>query len=183
MRRISARNQLFALSGFFLTGFCLAGIFLGGCAGPKRTPPVDLEPPPDLVPAVGTPTLLGVGLLENQKSLNISVNGSAVLLDGHGGNRLARLDGPGIVVCSRSGNQVTWLADGKKGTTGTVILQPVDPGHRVFQGEFEYRGAFLVRPTPGGSGLTLVNNLDLESYLEELSAPRSGSPRRDTHCP
>ena len=165
MRRISARNQIFALSGFFLTGFCLAGIFLGGCAGPKRTPPVDLEPPPDLVPAVGTPTLLGVGLLENQKSLNISVNGPAVLLDGHGGNRLARLDGPGIVVCSRSGNQVTWLADGKKGTTGTVILKPVDPGHRVFQGKFEYRGAFLVRPTPGGSGLTLVNNLDLESYL------------------
>ncbi|MEN8005545.1 MAG: SpoIID/LytB domain-containing protein [Candidatus Krumholzibacteriota bacterium] len=164
MRRISARNQYIALKGLVLTGLCLT-IILGGCAGPKRLPPVDVQPPPDLEPPVGTPTLLGVGLLENEKSLDISANGAAVLLDGHSGNRLARLDGPGIVVCSRSGSQVTWLADGKKGTAGTLILKPVDPGHRVLQGEFAYRGAFLVRPTPGGSGLTLVNNLDLESYL------------------
>jgi len=148
-----------------LTGLCLAGIFMTGCAGPKRTRPVDTEPLPAPVPIVGTPTLLGVGLLENEKSLEISVNGPALVLDGHGGSRLARLDGPGTVVCSRSGSQVTWRGGGQQGTTDTLVLQPVDPGHRVLQGEAEYRGGFLVRTTPGGSGLTLVNNLDLESYL------------------
>lgn len=165
MRRISTRIRIDGLGGLVLMGLVLTSVVFGGCAGPKRTPPVDTEPLPDLVPVVGTPTLLGVGLLENEKSLDISVNGPALVLDGHAGNRLARLDGPGTVVCTRSGGMVSWQAAGQKGTAATVVLQPVDPGHRVLQGDFEYRGGFLVRPTPGESGLTLVNNLDLESYL------------------
>jgi stage II sporulation protein D len=179
MRRISTRNRYFGLYGFVLLGLCLTSLIFGGCAGPKRTPPVDTEPLPDLAPVVGTPTLLGVGLLENETSLDISVNGPALILDGHGGNRLARLNGPGTVVCSRSGGQVSWRAAGRQGTAATVVLQPVDPGHRVLQGEFEYRGAFLVRPTPGGAGLTLVNNLDLESYLRGVVPWEIGRHGRD----
>ncbi len=154
-------------------------VLIGGCAGPKRTPPVETEPLPDFAPVVGTPTLLGVGLLENEKSLEISVNGPALVLDGHGGNRLARLDGPGTVVCTRSGGQVTWRVGSQKGTTGTLVLQPVDPGHRVLQGKSAYRGGFLVIPTPGGSGLTLVNNLDLESYLRGVVPWEIGRHGRD----
>jgi len=143
----------------------LMGFGLTGCAGPKRTQPVETGPLPDLDPAVGAPTLLGVGLLEKSDSLEISVNGPALVLDGASGRRLARLDGPGRVVCSRSGRQVAWRANGRHGTSETVILQPLDPGHRVIHGGSEYRGEFLVRTTPGGGGLTLVNNVDLESYL------------------
>jgi len=148
-----------------LMSMVLMGIGLGGCAGPKRTQPVETEPLPDLAPAAGTPTLLAVGLLENETSLELSTNGPALVLDGASGRRLARLDGAVKMVCSRDGRKVTWRAGGSRGTSETVILQPVDPGHRVISGESEYRGEFLVRPTPGGGGLTLVNNLDLESYL------------------
>ena len=170
MRRISTRNDActrggLALMNLFLMSLVLMIFSLGGCAGSKRTPPVETGPLPDLEPAAGTPTLLGVGLLEKSNSLEISANGPALVLDGASGRRLARLDGPGQVVCSRSGRQVAWRANGVQGTSETVILQPLDPGHRVIHGESEYRGEFLVRPTPGGPGLTLVNNLDLESYL------------------
>lgn len=175
MRRISTLHDFFARDGLVLLRFALTSLVvtslvvmcfgLGACAGPKRTQPVETEPWPDSVPTHGTPTLLGVGLLENENSLEISTNGPALVLDGASGRRLARLDGAGQVVCTRSGHQVAWRLDGLRGTSATVILQPLDPGHRVIHGESEFRGEFLVRPTPDGGGLTLVNNLDLESYL------------------
>ena len=175
MRRISTLHEVpardnpalwrVALMSLVLTNLVFLSIGLGGCAGPKRTPPVETEPLPDLAPATGAPTLLGVGLLEKENSLEISTSGPALVLDGADGRRLARLDGPGKLVCKRDGRKVAWQAGGSKGTSETVILQPVDPGHRVIHGDSEYRGEFLVRPTPGGPGLTLVNNLDLESYL------------------
>jgi len=175
MRRISTLHDLFARDGLVLLRLALTSLVmmslalmcfgLGACAGPKRTQPVATEPWPDPVPTDGTPILLGVGLLEDEKSLEISANGGALVLDGTSGRRLARLDGSGQVVCSRSGHQVAWRANGLRGTSDTVILQLLDPGDRVIHGESEYRGEFLVRPTPGEGGLTLVNNLDLESYL------------------
>jgi stage II sporulation protein D len=138
---------------------------MSGCAGPKRTQPVVTEPVPDVVFVPGTPTLLGVGLLEKSSSLEIETNGPALILDGASGKRLARLEGPGQVVCTLSGGKVSWNGGGGRGTAGSVILQPLDPENRVIHAESWYRGEFLVRPTPGGGGLTLVNQLDLESYL------------------
>jgi stage II sporulation protein D len=46
-----------------------------------------------------------------------------------------------------------------------VILQPTDPAHRVLHDGRQYRGEFLILPSPKSPGLTLVNNLDLEDYL------------------
>ncbi len=170
MRRISTLYDVFARGGIVpwrvvLMSLVLISFGLAGCAGPKRTQPVETEPLPGPEPAAGIPTLLAVGLLEKAKSLELSADGPALVLDGASGRRLARLDGAGKVICKLDGRKVAWQAGGLRGTSETVILQPLDPGHRVTHGESEYRGEFLVRPTPGGGGLTLVNNLDLESYL------------------
>lgn len=176
MRRISSRKN--HVVGRWV--ICALGILLvAGCAGPKRTPPVGTEPtlPPAYVP--GTPTLLGVGLLENQNSLVIFALGSALVLDGESGQRLARLDGPGKVECSRSGSQVAWKTAGAGGTCATVVLQPVDPADRVAQGELHYRGEFLVKASPRGGGLTLVNSVDLENYLRGVVPWEIGRHGRD----
>jgi stage II sporulation protein D len=184
MRRISTRSD-FGSRGAW-TPVSLVLVFLvvailgtGGCAGPKRLPPVTTEPVVDLVTPIGTPTLLGVGLLEDSDSLELSANGPALVLDGVSGSRLGRLDGQDRLVCKRSGGKVSWRAGGGSGSAAAVILQPLDPGHRVLHDQSEYRGEFLVRPTPGGGGLTLINSLDLESYLRGVVPWEIGRHDRD----
>jgi len=54
---------------------------LSGCAGPKRLPPVVIEPEGPSGPGRQMPDLLGVGLLENELGLEIYAE-SAALLEG-----------------------------------------------------------------------------------------------------
>ena len=155
---------LLALVGGILA--LVLGLGSGGCAGPKRFSPIAADQPPAGRRAIDGLYLVGVGLAEKESSVTLSAPGACLLLDGRSGQRLARLEGPPVVVtCLRSGDRVAWQSGPHKGTATAVVLQPVDPGNRVVHREFEYRGEFLVLPTPGSSGLTLVNNVELESYL------------------
>ena len=140
---------------------------LVGCAGPKRLPPAGALPgrPGPAGPVV--PTLLGVGLAERQPTAELVSGGAALVLDGQSGRQLARLEAPGhSVVCSRQGTDVLWRAAGLQGVSPGVRLAPVDPGNLLGWDGRSYRGDLLVIPAPGGPGLTVVNNLDLESYLQ-----------------
>lgn len=142
---------------------------VGGCAGPKRLPPLDgpvRVPARQPVKPVAAPGFLAVGLLEDQARLVLEVSGAALVLGPGAEPILARVgaDGPALV-CRREGSQVAWQVGQARGRSGSVRLQPVDPAHRVREGQAEYRGEFLVLPTPGAEGLTLANTLDLESYL------------------
>ena len=65
------------------------------------------------------------------------------------------------------------------GTATALILQPVDPVHRLGHSQQKYRGDFLVRPTPGSAGLTLINNIDLENYLKGVVPWEIGRHDRD----
>jgi len=140
---------------------------LSGCAGPKRLPPVVIEPEGPSGPGRQMPDLLGVGLLENELGLEIYAESAALLVDGKSGRTLLRLDQTGQrVACERSADEVVWRSGGNSGRAKALILRPVDVDTRVSQGDFEYRGEFLVICAPIGAGLTLVNNVDLESYLK-----------------
>jgi stage II sporulation protein D len=108
-----------------------------------------------------------VGIIEKEPSLEISATGEAWVLDGASRDRLARMTGADQVLeCRRSGSQVGWSLGGHGGSAASVVLEPVDPHHRVEKDGQEYRGEFMVRPTPGAAGLTLINNIDLENYLK-----------------
>ncbi len=153
MRRISALILAFAV--------------LAGCAGPKRLPPIVVEPEGPMGPGRAVPDLLGVGLLENELGVEIYAEGPAEVIDGHTGRTLLHLRQAGQrVACQRDGDTVVWRQEGHSGRAASVVLRPVDAGTRVSQGDFEYRGDFLVICSPVGRGLTLVNNVDLESYLK-----------------
>jgi stage II sporulation protein D len=144
-------------------------ILAGGCAGPKRLPPLDGSvggSTPRPTRPLGVPGLLTVGLLEGEQVLRLTASGGAVVLGDGSTAVLASLETAGHeLVCRRQGDQVTWQAAGRSGRAATVRLQPIDPAHVVRQGDGEYHGEFLVIPTPGRFGLTLINTLDLESYL------------------
>jgi len=147
--------------------FLMISLALGGCAGPKRLPPVGSEPIPESKPRPGVPLLIGVGLLEEAPRIEVRATGPCLVLDGDTGRRLSRwTDAMDPVLCIREGNSVNWRCGGEVGTAPSVVLQPVDPETLVGHDESEYRGEFLVLPAPRGGGLTLVNNVELESYLQ-----------------
>lgn len=142
-------------------------VILSGCAGPKRLPPIMVEPSGPAGPGRRPPSLLGVGLLENEPGLEVYAEGPAQLIDAQTGRNLLQLAQAGQrVSCERNGAQVVWRRGGQSGRATSVILRPLDPATRVSQGDFEYRGEFLVICAPRGRGLTLVNTVDLESYLK-----------------
>lgn len=145
----------------------MLALLLSGCAGPKRLPPVVTEPGGAPGPGQQVPSLLGVGLLENEARLTIQADGGAELLDGHTRELLMPLPAGGRkVVCRREGAQVAWQAGPQQGTASAIVLRPLDADTRVQQGEAAYRGELLVICAPRGGGLTLVNTLDLEAYLK-----------------
>ena len=155
--------------GVFRLALALILVLAAGCAGPKRLPPLEYPGPgtePRQPGPLVIPELLSVGLLENESQLTMSATGAALVLGDRSSDVLARMEvGGAELVCRRSGALVAWRAGGRSGEVGSVRLQPIDPDHRVTQGDQEFRGEFQIIPTPGSTGLTLINVLDLESYL------------------
>lgn len=143
----------------FLPALLLA---LTACAGPKRLPPVDEAPPPAAGPTV--PLILGVGLVERAATVELAAAGAAELRDERG-RLLARLDPGATLSCRRDGAAVAFLTPVDEGTAGHLVLRPLDPGTLVSHGDAPYAGALAVRPTPGGAGLTVINEVELETYL------------------
>lgn len=153
-------------------------LLLAGCAGPKRLPPIAVEPgaPPPARPAA--PLLLGVGLVEAEPALELAADGPCLLLEAGSGEPLARVES-GRLSCRRRSDAVDWQVGADGGTAAGVILQPLDPDHRVHWGDEAFRGEFLVRPTPGRGGLTLVNQVELEDYLRGVVPWEIGRHGRD----
>lgn len=183
MRRISrATAALLALAGLAV----LAG--LAGCGGPKRLPPVVIEPEPPIGPAApdepvapAVPRLLGVGLAEDQVEVVVEATGPALVVDAGSGRSLARLAAAGRqLTVRRRGDGVAWYVTGEQGLAPAVRLVPADPSYLVVAGQEHYRGEFLVIPTPGRStGLTLINDVELEAYLRGVVPWEIGRHGRD----
>lgn len=154
---------------------------LAGCGGPKRLPPVVTEPEPRPGPvAPAVPRLLGVGLQEDRPELVVAATGPAEVTDAGDGRVLARLAADTPLAARRRGDGVAWAASGAEGTAPAVRLVPVDPAHLVTVGEDAYRGGFLLIPTPGRStGLSLVNDVELEAYLQGVVPWEIGRHGRD----
>ncbi len=171
MRRISRVAAALALSGL-----------VAGCGGPKRLPPVNTEPLPRPGPGtLAVPRLLGVGLAEDRDEIVVAATGPATVIDGASGRTLARLAGSGATLtCRRRGAGVVWFVAGEQGAAPSVRLVPADPERRVVWGDDHFRGEFLVIPAPARStGLTLVNNVELEAYLRGVVPWEIGRHDRD----
>jgi len=161
----------------FLMAFC---VLLVGCSGGKRVSPVSVELFPDRgIPEM--PTLLGVGLLEKQDVLELGADGRCNIRESESGKTLAHFSGDQQkLICRRSDEGVSWTVGDRSGTASAVTLQPLDPKTRVIVGGDAYRGEFLVIPTPNATtGLTLVNNVELEDYLKGVVPWEIGRHQRE----
>ena len=109
---------------------------------------------------------MGVGLAEGQSQLVLNIDGPGLVLDAGTRKRLHRIGPDGSQLkCSRDGDLVVWSADGVRSEQEAIIIQPLDPAQRVSHDDKDYRGEFLVIPSPKTDGLTLVNQVGLEDYL------------------
>lgn len=146
---------------------CVCLVLGSGCGGPKRLPPVSTFPALPPAPGPVLPSLLGVGLAENQDRIVCASGGPSLVIPVPERDEGVRLQEAGLtLVCTRRGDLVAWEAGGRSGIAGAVRLQPVDPGDLPGWDQRLYRGDLLVIPSPRGGGLTLVNNIDLEGYLQ-----------------
>ncbi len=157
-RRIFAR-------GWFVF-LILAGLW-SGCAPKRLAPLVAGEQPFVQGDELRAPTLLNVGLAQGRQNLLVSVNGPCLVLDSQSRKKLFRLEQQGgQLQFSRQGDFVVWLHGSVRGKQAGIVLQPVDPDYRLTHDDKDYRGDFLIIPSPKTNGLTLVNQVDMESYLK-----------------
>lgn len=149
-----------------LAGVVVMVALLAGCAGPKRLPPVvtGAATIPALEP--GLPALLGIGLAEGRDGFSLDSDGPCVVSDADSGAELVALAGGAPLRLQRQGSLVSWSGAEDSGAAARVRIRPRDPAHLLGFADRRWRGDFLIMPTPGGAGLTLVNNVDLESYLQ-----------------
>ena len=140
-------------------------VLLAGCGGPKRLAPLAPEID-ELSGGPQLPLLLAVGLAEHEPLVEVAAVGPCYLKDGRDGRVLVHLETPGRAIsCRREGARVIWSCGDLSGRVADLVVQPVDPAQLLEYGDHAYRGDFLIRISPLGTGLTLVNSVELEDYL------------------
>jgi stage II sporulation protein D len=125
----------------------------------------------DVVP----PLVVQVGLDTGLRAVRLACDGPAYVL-GTDRRRQGRFPAP-TLVCERAAGSVRWrTADGAGGTASSVVLQPVDPERTIRCGDLSVRGEVAVLPDRHGRGLTVVNAVELESYLRGVVPFEIGRP-------
>ncbi|MFH1843552.1 MAG: SpoIID/LytB domain-containing protein [bacterium] len=89
--------------------------------------------------------------------------GACVLLVGAQRRQVARLEAGDTISLRRAGGRIRWSAARRSGDATALFVQSVDPRHLLRWQDTPYRGEILV--LPAASGLTIVNVVELETYL------------------
>jgi stage II sporulation protein D len=130
-------------------------------AAPTPAPAARPTPIPDAVTTLATP--VRVGLLVDSASFEIGADGRFVVQTADG-REVARLDAGQTARFASSGGGVTLTANGRTQQLSAPLTVQA-PGEGILRVRNNpYRGVLLVQQGTRG-GLTLVNRLDMESYL------------------
>jgi stage II sporulation protein D len=131
------------------------------------------------LPELGNPRLadhaspeVRVGIAVDEPTIELATDGRVTLTDAGGRVLLDRGDGPWTV--TRSGNRIQ-ATDGESTVraSGSLVVRPIRGRIRV--NGTGYRGAVLLRPA--ASGVTAVNLVDLEAYLQGVLPLEIGAGR------
>jgi stage II sporulation protein D len=139
---------------------------------PPAAPAAPPEAPPVSMPAevIRLASPVKVGLIVDTSSLEVTADGRFVV-ETQAGRQIAVLEAGGVArFTSDGGGQATLETRGPGSGNEThrglsLPLTVQAPGEGILSARgVAYRGILLVQPA-GGRGLTLVNRLDMESYL------------------
>lgn len=175
--------------GRFAAGcFVLAGaLILGGCQVSKRVGPADHPMPP--MPAVSAaPMTVRVALAVDVADQVFSSTGPWMLAAGESGPASMELAADAaVLVRAREGRVVAeWIGHSKdlgrplwSDPAAFFVLEPVDPGDYIRWDGRLWRGALRIEPSvSGGVRLTIINRVDLESYLAGVVPMEMGRGRQ-----
>ncbi len=163
----------------------LALVSLTGCGGSKRLPPLNPS-----IASVGQgcavhtyPIILGVGLAENKATMKLQSTGKCFVLDADDESRLGIFTGgSAVLLCQAEKDGIGFQWDNLRGKSQAIILQPADVATHVLFGGEEYKGEFQVVLSPNGGGLTLINTIELETYLQGVLPWEIGRPGPDAQA-
>jgi stage II sporulation protein D len=155
----------------------LAGLaMVTGCAS-KRVLATDEAPassPPASVPA---PLLmLRVGLAENLDRVVLAGTGPCEVRSGDRRRETLSVAPGQKVTVRRLENKVRWSCGASGGSAESIAVVPIGDDTLIEWKESPWRGAVAVIPTPGGRGLTVVDEVELEAYLRGVVPGEIGRP-------
>ncbi len=158
-RMVAASPLLLAV----LLGVLAAG-WLGACAVSKRVVRDPWQAGPAPRAGQAGPRPVRVGLAEDRPEQRLGCTGPWELRSSRGGVILALGAADSLSVWNLQG-RVMYASDLQGGRVDRVVVAPASPEHvLVWDGE-PWRGALHVIATPDGDGVTVINVVELESYL------------------
>lgn len=153
----------------------------GGCAARKRVGVTTSSPTPSAVPIpspASGPRLVRVGLVAGEDVLRLGIGGATDLLAGDDRSRRARAELGETLLLSIDRGAVTWRLGARSGRAAdALVLRPVDPSAHLVWDERPYAGEFRILAR--ADGLTLVNVVEVETYLRGVVPWEIGRPGRD----
>lgn len=169
-RRLRAAARLLILA-------CLS-LILSGCLAPKRVGigPRPLGPAP--MPGPGEPLLVRVGMAEDAVLAAISCEGAWTLGAGAYRGQETPLEAGRVAELVRAGDGVAVLDSTLAVAGAWLVAAPRDPGQRLRWDGRHWRGELHIIPTPGGTGLTVINVVELERYLAGVVPREIGNGRQ-----
>jgi stage II sporulation protein D len=132
--------------------------------------PAQPAAPADVAP-VANATAVRVGLIVDTSTVEVTSAGPFIVQT-EDGRELGRLEGGSTASFREAGGSLTFVsrtAAGGSGPGGSglpfpLVLRPASPGATLSVRGSPYRGELRIQQAPGG-GLTVVNRLDMETYL------------------
>jgi len=152
----------------------------GGCAARHRGPAVSSSgsagaPADRRVLDTSGPRLLRIGLVNRTAAVTLTLADDCLLLSGTERRRRERLPAGSTLRIENDSGILFWRAGRRTGRSADhLFVQPVDPATTVTWQETPYPGE--LRVDAGDGGLTLVNVVELETYLRGVVPWEIGRP-------
>lgn len=119
-----------------------------------------------LIVAISTKPVFAIkiGLLTNVTSAPVAVSSEGYFIDGNLNKKIYSFNPMQACVITSNGSQLAAKINGKSYALGTnyLVIKPMQKGF-VFTKKKWYRGNLIIYKM--GSGITVINDLDMESYL------------------
>ncbi len=155
----------------------LAGLAVtAGCASKRvlATDDTPASPPQGSAPA--SSLVLKVGLAERVGKVLLTCTGPCELRTGERRREVLAVEAGQTVTLRRMEKNLRWSCGTSGGLTEAAVLVPRDADALIEWNGGGWRGALAVIPTPDGGGLTVINEVELESYLRGVVPGEIGRP-------